>query len=101
MDVVEIRSLQYEIMHYMKRYFSRLSQTYEQTEMVAFLTDQVADHFNGPVVGDDVVKSFKEFRNSFKSMDLPASRTEFENRATLYEYLNDLEHFIDVEGIRA
>ncbi|NLF20569.1 MAG: aromatic acid exporter family protein [Clostridiaceae bacterium] len=101
MDVVEIRSLQYEIMHYMKRYFSRLSQTYEQTEMVAFLTDQVADHFNGPVVGDDVVKSFKEFRNSFKSMDLPASRTEFENRATLYEFLNDLEHFIDVEGIRA
>jgi uncharacterized membrane protein YgaE (UPF0421/DUF939 family) len=37
-------------------------------------------------------------KNHYKESELPATREEFENRATLFQYLNDLEHFIEIKS---
>lgn len=96
---MEIRNRQYEILQYMRRYFKRLYKSYDQTHMVAALTEKVSEHLNDLIISDDVINRFKVSREVFKSMGLPATREEFENRATLYEYLNDLEHFLDVRSM--
>ncbi len=92
---MEARIVQFEILHHMKRYFNRLYATCEQTCMVAELTEYVADQFQGIGIGDEIFEVLESYRKSFKKMDLPATREDFENRATLYEYINDLEHFLE------
>ncbi len=98
-QLMEIRSRQYEILHFMRRYYTRLNQSYEQTLIVATLTEDIAAHLNDKDLADELINEFRESREQFKHMNLPATRDEFENRATLYEYLNDLEHFIDVKNM--
>ena len=36
-------------------------------------------------------------RGEFKSMNLPSTRLEFENRAMLYQFLNDLEQLLVIK----
>jgi uncharacterized membrane protein YgaE (UPF0421/DUF939 family) len=92
---MEARIVQFEILHHMKRYFNRLYATCEQTTMVAELTEYIADQFQGIGMGEEIFEVIESYRKSFKKMDLPTTREEFENRATLYEYINDLEHFLE------
>ena len=96
---MEIRNRQYEILNYMRRYFTTLDKSCAQTYMVASLTENISAHFNDLVISDEVFNKFKEFRDQLKGMDLPATREEFEIRATLYEYLNDLERLLDVKDM--
>ena len=98
MRFMELRNSQYEILVHMRRYFKRLYMSYEQTHMVAELTDQVATHFTEHEQSDQVFDKINEYRSTFKIMNLPATREEFENRATLYEYINDLEHFLNLKN---
>jgi len=79
----------------MKRYFNRLYATCEQTIMVAELTEYIADQFQGIGMGEEIFEVIESYRKAFKSMELPVTRVDFENRATLYEYINDLEHFLE------
>lgn len=95
---MELRNSQYDLLVHMKRYFKRLYVSYEQTHMVADLTDQVAAHFTEREQSDQVFGKINDYRNTFKKMNLPATREEFENRATLYEYINDLEHFLNLKN---
>lgn len=92
---MEARIVQFEILHHMKRYFNRLYATCEQTTMVAELTEYIADQFQGIGMGEEIFEVLESYRKSFKKMELPSTREDFENRATLYEYINDLEHFLE------
>lgn len=94
---MEIHKRRYEILHFMRRYYQRFTQSYEQTHIVAALTENIAAHLHEQTIAEEVLNKFKESREQFIHMELPATREEFENRATLYEFLNDLEHFIDVD----
>lgn len=92
---MEARIVQFEILHHMKRYFKRLYAACEQGDMVAELTEYVADQFQGIGMGEEIFEVLESYRNAFRKMELPATREAFENRATLYEYINDLEHFLE------
>lgn len=95
---MEARIVQFEILYHMKRFFKRLYESYEQTLMIATLTELIAEQFQGLDIPQFVYESIDTYRKSFRSMELPTTREEFENRATLYEYLNDLEHFLEVKS---
>lgn len=94
---MEIRDSQYDILNHMRRTFKRLYMSFEQTGMVADLTDQVATSFNKADESDEAFQMIRQYRDTFRKMKLPATREEFENRATLYEYINDLEHFLMIK----
>ena len=38
-----------------------------------------------------------KIREVFKKMPLPQSRVEFESRATLFQFLNDIEEFLEMK----
>lgn len=92
---MEARIVQFEILHHMKRYFNRLYAACEQADMVAELTEYIADQFQGIGMGEEIFEVLDSYRVAFRKMELPATREAFENRATLYEYINDLEHFLE------
>lgn len=95
---MESRIIQYEILYHMRRCFKRLYASYSQTLMVADLTDMIATNFNGLEISEELSQQIQEYRSAFRLLPLPSSREEFENRATLYEYLNDLEHFLKAKS---
>lgn len=90
------RRVQYEILFHMRRYFKRLSVPCEQTHMVAELTELIAQNFEGITSKSHLIDAINEYRNRFRSMPLPETRVAFENRAALYEYVNDLEHLLEL-----
>ncbi len=44
--------------------------------------------------GEDLLLDLDDLRESFKNMNLPSTREEFENRAMLFQFLNDMEEFL-------
>ena len=47
---------------------------------------------------DGLLKNLKLLRESFITMELPKTREEFENRAMLYQFLNDFEQFLLIKN---
>jgi uncharacterized membrane protein YgaE (UPF0421/DUF939 family) len=90
------RRVQYEILFHMRRYFKRLSAPCEQTQMVAELTALIAQNFEGNTSKKPLIEAIGAYRSTFRSMPLPETRVAFENRAALYEYVNDLEHLLEL-----
>jgi uncharacterized membrane protein YgaE (UPF0421/DUF939 family) len=94
---MEMRSLQFEIMRYMRKYAKKIYKNTDRTEMVKALTKIVADQLQELNTKDKLVTDLAEYKEIFKSMELPTTREDFENRASLYEFVGDLEHLIDVK----
>lgn len=95
-DYFNMRYVQYKILKRMRLSFGRLYQVTEHALKISGLIESISyctfedDEIEGVLID---IKSCKEdFRNS----DLPKTREEFENRAVLYEFLNDLEEFATV-----
>ncbi|MGB4587850.1 MAG: aromatic acid exporter family protein [Clostridiaceae bacterium] len=94
---IEMRSVQFEIMRYMKKYSKKIYKNTERTEMVEALTKIVADQLHELNTTDKLISELVEYKEIFKSMELPTTREDFENRASLYEFVGDLEHLLDVK----
>lgn len=89
-----MREKQFQVMGYMKEHFRRFFMTYEETEIVAAFARRVAESIHGVILAQDLLKELEELRGCFRQSRLPSTREEFENRAMLYQYLNDIEHFL-------
>ena len=94
---IEMRSVRFEIMRYMKKYAKKIYKDTERTDMVEALTKIVADQLHELNTKDKLITELVEYKEIFKSMELPKTREDFESRASLYEYIGDLEHLIDVK----
>jgi len=94
---MEMRSVQFGIMKNMRKLFERLNESYEQTKLVAALTDLVADQFHESNTARELLEDLHGYKEIFRNMDLPKSRDEFEVRAALFQYINELEQLLDVK----
>ena len=94
---MEMRSVQFGIMNNMRKLFERLGESYEQTKLVAALTDLVADQFHESNTAKELLDDLKGYKEIFRNMELPKSRDEFEVRAALFQYINELEQLLDVK----
>lgn len=92
-----MRSSQFQVLQYMLRHFEYLFMTVEQGYEVAAYTRRVADSVKGKVKVEVVLDELVALKEGFKQSALPSSREEFENRALLYQFLNDMEHFLDIK----
>ncbi|MBW8383901.1 MAG: aromatic acid exporter family protein, partial [Youngiibacter sp.] len=94
---MEMRSVQFGIMKNMRKLFERLNESYEQTKLVAALTDLVADQFHESNTASELLEDLHGYKEIFRNMELPKSRDEFEVRAALFQYINELEQLLDVK----
>ncbi len=93
----EMRSGQFQVMEYMIQHFDKFSISMAQGRKVGELTRQLAESTKGKVTVEELMALLESLRLEFKASELPKEREEFENRAMLYQFLNDVELFITIK----
>lgn len=96
-DYVEMRSKQLESIKRMNLHFSRFSITYDQTRIMSKFTENVANQIYSNNDCIELIYNLNKLRSRYKEMELPKTREEFENRAMLFQFLNDLEDFLYIK----
>ncbi|WP_097026202.1 aromatic acid exporter family protein [Clostridium peptidivorans] len=94
---MEMRIRQFEVIKRMVGSFRRFFETYEQTIMMADFTEKVARSIYEENTAEKLLKDLYKLKSDFRSMELPSTREEFENRASLFEFLDDMEHFLKIK----
>ncbi|SMC22645.1 Uncharacterized membrane protein YgaE, UPF0421/DUF939 family [Clostridium acidisoli DSM 12555] len=94
---MEMRTLQYEILKYMRKHFVKFYMNFQQTEMVAAFTENVALNLSEYNTAEKLIEELKKIMEACKIQNLPKSREEFENRAMLFQFLNDIEYLLEVK----
>lgn len=94
---MEMRKEQLEILKYMTKYIKNIQEETDFTELTAGLTDFVSKHITDKDMNGTIISELSEYRRIFSSVDLPKSKEEFEHRAALFEYVNDLEHLLNIK----
>lgn len=94
---VDMRIAQLETLKRMKRHFSRFYMTYDQTKLLSEFTHDVAVNIYADNDCRELIKKLNLLREEYKAMELPKNRDEFENRALLLQFLNDLEDFLMIK----
>ncbi len=90
----EMREDQYRVLEMMRRHFSRFFMTFQETKQVAAFTRLVAESIKGQLYTAALIEELEILRRQFRTSPLPKTREEFENRAMLYQFLNDMEQFL-------
>lgn len=94
---MEMRKLQLEGLKYMRKHFTKFYMTFEQTEMVAEITEKISAQLHEYNKGYGLIEELNKLLIELKQQKLPETREEFENRAMLYQFLNDLEYFLEIK----
>ena len=94
---IDMRIMQMECIKRMNRHFSRFYMTYEQTKLLSQFTYEVAINIYADNDCLELIHKINELKENYKKMDLPKNRDEFENRALLFQFLNDLEDFLIIK----
>lgn len=96
-DYINMRINQFHIINKMRTHFEKFYMSFEQTKLIAEFTNDVADNIRENNDCIELISKISSLRIDFKKMDLPKSREEFENRAQLLQFLNDIEEFLNIK----
>ena len=94
---IDMRTIQLDTIKRMKRHFSRFYMKYEQTRILSEFTNEVALNIHEDNDCVELINKLNLLRKEYQNMELPKNRTEFENRALLFQFLNDLEDFLTIK----
>lgn len=97
MAYVYMRKQQIDMLKHIYSYITRLTMIHPVSEKVINYTVKTSDAIGIKNRAKGLLVELNELRQSFKTWELPRSREEFENRALLYQYLNDLESFLSIK----
>ncbi|MBU3106458.1 aromatic acid exporter family protein [Clostridium gasigenes] len=96
-DYINMRINQFDIIKKMRIHFEKFYMSFEQTKLIAEFTNNVAENITEDNDCKELMKNVLLLRDEFKGMELPKSRDEFENRAQLLQFLNDIEEFLNLK----
>lgn len=94
---IEMRMMQLDTIKRMKRHFSRFYMKFEQTQLLSEFTHNVGVNIHADNDCIELISKLNLLKSEFKKMQLPKTREEFENRALLFQFLNDLEDFLIIK----
>ena len=94
---IDMRTIQLDAIKRMQRHFSRFYMKYEQTRILSEFTNDVAMNIHEDNDCVELINKLTLLRGDYEMMELPKNRTEFENRALLFQFLNDLEDFLIIK----
>lgn len=81
----------------MNKHFSRFYMTYEQTRILSDFTSKVAVNIHADNDCIELIRQLTLLREEYRQTELPKNMEEFENRALLFQFLNDLEDFLIIK----
>ena len=89
-----MRINQFHIIKRMRVHFERFNIPVEQMKLMSDFTLCVSENIREINDCKELLNNLEILRNEFKKMELPKSREEFESRAQLLQFLNDMEEFL-------
>lgn len=96
-EYVNMRAMQLDAIKRMSKHFLRVNMKYEQTILLSQFTLSVGVNIHEDNDCIHLIDELAKLRNGYTEMPLPTSRQEFENRAMLFQFLNDLEDFLMIK----
>lgn len=96
-DYINMRINQFDTIKRMRLNFGKFNIPVEQMKWMAEFTREVSKNISEVNDCRELLRELQELRGEFKKMELPKSRDEFESRAQLLQYLNDMEEFLNIK----
>ncbi|MEE0931519.1 aromatic acid exporter family protein [Clostridium sp.] len=93
-DYINMRINQFDTIKRMRLHFQRFNIPVEQMNVMADFTLCVAENIREMNDCKSLLRDLDILRSEFKKMELPKTRDEFESRAQLLQFLNDMEEFL-------
>ena len=93
-DYINMRINQFDTIKRMRLHFQRFNIPVEQMIVMADFTLCVAENIREMNDCKSLLRDLDILRSEFKKMELPKTRDEFESRAQLLQFLNDMEEFL-------
>lgn len=90
----EMRKQQAKLMKQMVSSISKISVASRQSILIAHLIHETASQLSQGNPALTLIDDIEQLLETFRQEELPKTRLEFENRALLFQLLNDLETFI-------
>ena len=94
---MEMRAMQYQVLTNMRQTLGKVMMTVEQSNLLADLTEHIANSLHEFNTADELIKETQTVLICCRNQELPKSREEFENRAMLFQYLNDVMHLLEIK----
>ena len=94
---MEMRAMQYQVLTSMRQTLGKVMMTVEQSNLLADLTEHIANSLHEFNTADELIKETQMVLMCCRNQELPKSREEFENRAMLFQYLNDVMHLLEIK----
>ena len=96
-DYMNMRKIQFDIIKKLRSHFEKFYMSFEQTFMISKFTKSVASQIKDSNDCLDLLEELGVLKEDFKKMALPKTREEFENRAQLLQFLNDMEDLLRIK----
>lgn len=96
-DYMNMRKNQFDIIKKLRSHFEKFYMSFEQTFMISKFTKSVASQIKDTNDCLDLLEELEVLKEDFKQMALPKTREEFENRAQLLQFLNDMEDLLRIK----
>lgn len=94
---MEMRFMQFQVLSNMRQTLGKVIMTVEQSILLAELTEHIALSLHEFNQADDLIDETNQVLQRCREQELPKTREEFENRAMLFQYLNDLLHLLEIK----
>ncbi|MED3551116.1 aromatic acid exporter family protein [Cytobacillus praedii] len=94
----KMREKQFEIIERVLPIVISISYTIEQGEMVADFMEELAANIHPGNTANRFLEKLYEMKSSFKSMELPKTREEFEARAALFQFVREMEEYLWIKS---
>lgn len=96
-EVFNMKRAQHKILVRMRRHFYKFFISSEHTFIISEFTRKVGSSIGVDKLYLEALAELEALREKFKNMPLPKSRVEFESRAVLLQFFNDIEEFLEVK----
>lgn len=96
-DYMNMRINQFDVLKRMRLHFERFYMSFNQTVLMSEFTKKISKNVRETNDCKKLLEELEVLQCEFKKMELPKSREEFENRALLFQYLNDLEELLTIK----
>ncbi|KIL45916.1 aromatic acid exporter family protein [Jeotgalibacillus campisalis] len=92
-----MRQKQFELIVRMLPLISSLSSSVEQRKMIAEFVEDLSEHIHPGNTAILYLKKLYDMKILFEDMDMPKNREEFETRAALYQFIREMEEYLQLK----
>ncbi|MFE8695528.1 aromatic acid exporter family protein [Cytobacillus sp. FJAT-53684] len=94
----KMREKQFEIIERVLPIITSISYTASQVDMVADFIEELAENIHPGNTANRFLDKLYDMKALFKKMDLPKTREEFEERAALYQFVQEMEQYLWIKS---